>query len=144
VVDSKNPYKNPEYHKWRFNAEWYVPLGKPGGADKNRQFVLKIAAKYGFMGRYNNQLDFSPFERFHLGDAGLTNNYGLLGYDIIAQRGYPVYYSSDPTINPDQSQHQHFLYHIQQVSIGTSVPRYNQPRKYDLWTCIFRSSQWMV
>jgi len=103
VVDSKNPYKNPEYHKWRFNAEWYVPLGKPGGTDKNRQFVLKIAAKYGFMGRYNNQLDFSPFERFQLGDAGLTNNYGLLGYDIIAQRGYPVYNSSDPTINPDQS-----------------------------------------
>ncbi len=31
VVDSKNPYKNPEYHKWRFNSEWYVPIGKPGG-----------------------------------------------------------------------------------------------------------------
>jgi len=74
VVDSKNPYKNPEYHKWRFNAEWYVPLGKPGGTDKNRQFVLKIAAKYGFMGRYNNQLDFSPFERFQLGDAGQIVN----------------------------------------------------------------------
>ncbi|MCW3117572.1 MAG: hypothetical protein JWM28_1654 [Chitinophagaceae bacterium] len=103
LIDSKNPYKNPEYHKWRFNAEWYVPLGKPGGSDKNRQFVLKIAAKYGFMGRYNNKLDFSPFERFQLGDAGLTNNYGLLGYDIIAQRGYPVYNSSDPSINPDQS-----------------------------------------
>ena len=28
--------KDPEYHKWRFNAEWYVPIGKPAGADKNR------------------------------------------------------------------------------------------------------------
>ena len=51
----------------------------------------------------HKKLDFSPFERFQLGDAGLTNNYGLLGYDIIAQRGYPVYENSDPTINPDQS-----------------------------------------
>lgn len=96
-----DPYKNPEYHKWRFTAEWYVPIGRAMGADKNRQFVLKLAAKYGFMGRYNKKLQYSPFERFQLGDAGLTNNYGLLGYDIIAHRGYPVYQSSNPSINPD-------------------------------------------
>lgn len=99
--DPNNPYKNPEYHKWRFTAEWYVPIGRAMGAEKNRQFVLKLAAKYGFMGRYNKKLQFSPFERFQLGDAGLTNNYGLLGYDIIAHRGYPVYQNSNPSINPD-------------------------------------------
>ena len=104
IVTSDNKYKNPEYHKWRFNAEWYVPLGKPMGADKNRQFVLKLAAKYGFMGRYNNELDYSPFERFQVGDAGLTNNFGLLGYDIIAHRGYPVYQNSNPSINPEDQQ----------------------------------------
>jgi len=103
LVNSADPYKNPEYHKWRFNAEWYVPIGRPMGAEKNRQFVLKMAAKYGFMGRYNSKLDYSPFERFQVGDAGLTNNYGLLGYDIIAHRGYPVYQTSDPTVNPDNS-----------------------------------------
>ena len=104
LVDSKNPYKNPEYHKWRFNAEWFVPIGKPMGAEKNRQFVLKMAAKYGFMGRYNRKLDFSPFERFQVGGDGLTNSFGLLGYDIIALRGYPVFDYSDPSVNnPDQS-----------------------------------------
>ena len=41
------------------------------GADKNRQFVLQVAAKYGFMGRYNNRSGISPFERFQVGDAGL-------------------------------------------------------------------------
>lgn len=102
LVYSDDPYKKPEYHKWRFNAEWYVPIGRAMGADKNRQFVMKLAAKYGFMGRYNDKLDYSPFERFQVGDAGLTNNFGLLGYDIIAHRGYPIYQSSDPTINPDQ------------------------------------------
>ena len=82
----RTAYKLPEYHKWRFTSDWYLPIGKAMGADKNRQFVLKASAKYGFMGRYNSTLDFSPFERFQVGDAGLSNNYGLLGYDIISQR----------------------------------------------------------
>ena len=109
LVNDINPYKKPEYHKWRFNAEWYVPIGKAGGEDKTRQLVLKLAAKYGFMGRYNRDLDFSPFERFQVGDAGLTNNFGLLGYDIIAHRGYPVYETSNPAVNPDQQNAQNLF-----------------------------------
>ncbi|MEO6489185.1 MAG: POTRA domain-containing protein [Ferruginibacter sp.] len=96
-----NQYKLPEFHKWRMNAEWYVPIGKARGADKNKQFILKTAAKYGFIGKYNQDLGISPFERFQLGDAGLSNTQALLGYDIIAHRGYPVYSSSNPKINPD-------------------------------------------
>ena len=98
---TENQYKLPEFHKWRFNSEWYVPIGKARGADKNKQFILKIAAKYGFIGRYNQNLGVSPFERFQVGDAGLSNTNALLGYDIIAHRGYPVYSSSNPKINPD-------------------------------------------
>ena len=98
----QNPYELLEYHKWRFNGEWYVPLGKPAGEDRNKQFVLKFAAKYGFLGSYNSDLPISPFERFQVGDAGLSNQFALLGFDIIAQRGYPVYESSNPKINPDQ------------------------------------------
>jgi outer membrane protein insertion porin family len=98
----QNPYELLEYHKWRFNGEWFVPLGKPAGEDRNKQFVLKFAAKYGFVGRYNSELAISPFERFQVGDAGLSNQFALLGFDIIAQRGYPVYESSNPKINPDQ------------------------------------------
>ncbi len=108
-VNSKNPYELPEFHKWRFTGEWYVPIGRPMGADRSKQFVFKAAAKYGFMGRYNSKLDYSPFERFQLGDAGLTNNFGLLGYDIIAHRGYPVYDNSDPTVNPDKSSASQFF-----------------------------------
>jgi outer membrane protein insertion porin family len=81
-----------------------VPIGKGTGENKDHQFVLKIAAKYGFMGRYNKKLDFSPFERFQLGGDGLTNSYGLLGYDIISLRGYPVFDYSNPSVNnADQS-----------------------------------------
>jgi outer membrane protein insertion porin family len=98
---SDNSYKLPEFHKWRMNAEWYVPIGLARGTEKNKQFILKIAAKYGFIGRYNKKLEISPFERFQVGDAGLSNNFALLGYDIIAHRGYPVYDKSNPRINPD-------------------------------------------
>ncbi len=127
LVTSDDPYKNPEYHKWRFNAEWYVPIGKPAGADKNRQFVMKLAAKYGFMGRYNSKLDYSPFERFQVGDAGLTNNYGLLGYDIIAHRGYPVYESSDPSINPDQQQANNYFTIFNKYQLELRYPLVTNP-----------------
>ncbi|HJV18363.1 MAG TPA: POTRA domain-containing protein [Sediminibacterium sp.] len=102
INPADNPYKWIEYHKWRFNGEWFVPLGKPHGEDRNKQFVLRFAAKYGFVGRFNTALKVSPFERFQVGDAGLTNQFALLGFDIIAHRGYPVYETSDPRVNPDQ------------------------------------------
>jgi outer membrane protein insertion porin family len=127
IAKSANPYKTPEYHKWRFNAEWFVPIGKPMGADNNRQFVLKIAAKYGFMGRYTNKLDYSPFERFQVGDAGLTNNYGLLGYDIVAHRGYPVYESSDPTVNPDQQSANKFFIIFNKYTLEMRFPLVTNP-----------------
>jgi outer membrane protein insertion porin family len=101
--DPIQKYTFVEFHKERFNAEWYVPLGRARGEEKNKQFILKAAAKYGFIGRYTNKTDISPFERFQLGDAGLSNSVALLGYDIIAHRGYPVYDNPDPKINPDQS-----------------------------------------
>ncbi|MDB5211181.1 MAG: outer membrane protein assembly factor YaeT precursor [Sediminibacterium sp.] len=104
INPTNNPYNFIEYHKWRFNGEWYVPLGKPHGEDRNKQFVLKASAKYGFLGRFNSDLQISPFERFQVGDAGLSNQFALLGYDIIAHRGYPVYDNSDPKINPDKQQ----------------------------------------
>lgn len=99
--NTTNSYKLPEFHKWRMNAEWYVPIGLAKGEEKNKQFILKVAAKYGFIGRYNKNLAITPFGRFQLGDAGLSNNFALLGYDIIAHRGYPVYETSNPRINPD-------------------------------------------
>jgi outer membrane protein insertion porin family len=122
IATEANPYKLVEYHKWRFNGEWYVPIGKPAGADRNRQFVLKAAVKYGYIGRYNSQLQVSPFERFQLGDAGLSNNFALLGYDIIAHRGYPVYETSDPKINPDQSAASQFFTMFNKYTVEMRYP----------------------
>ncbi|MEP6712118.1 MAG: POTRA domain-containing protein [Ferruginibacter sp.] len=119
---TSNQYKLPEFHKWRFNGEWYVPIGIPKGADKNKQFILKAAAKYGFIGKYNHNLEVSPFERFQLGDAGLSNTTALLGYDIIAQRGYPVYSNSNPKINPDGIQPTEYFTIFNKYSVELRYP----------------------
>jgi len=70
-----------EYHKWRFDAEWYYNIfGK---------FVVMANAKIGYLGAYDNDIGISPFERFELGGDGLSNqNVGITGRDIIALRGY--------------------------------------------------------
>jgi outer membrane protein insertion porin family len=76
-------YEWLEYHKWRFDAEWYTPL-----FDK---FVLKASAKVGIVGSYNRDIGVSPFERFQLGGDGLNNQqFGFAGVDIISMRGYEI------------------------------------------------------
>lgn len=122
---SDNPYKLPEFHKWLFTGEYFVPIGAAKGAEKNRQFILRVAAKYGFIGKYNKDLEISPFERFQLGDAGLSNYYGLLGYDIIAHRGYPIYSSSNPKVNPEN---------VTQTEFFTIYNKYTVELRYPLST----------
>ena len=83
-------YKLIEYHKYRFTAEWYQKIVG--------NLVFKFATKYGFLGYYNPDIGFSPFERFQLGGDGLSQNSFFLGRDIIAQRGYEVYPNENATI----------------------------------------------
>jgi outer membrane protein insertion porin family len=76
-------FKWLEYHKWRFDAEWYTSLAG--------KLVLKTAAKIGLLSYYNSEIGLSPFERFELGGDGLSNQTtGITGKDILALRGYEV------------------------------------------------------
>ena len=126
--DPAERYRLVEYHKWRLNYEWFVPIGKPMGAEKNRQFVLRAAAKFGFLGRYNQNLTISPFERFQVGDAGLQNNFGIIGFDVIAHRGYPVYDNSNPRINnPNQTSANQFFTIFNKYSLEMRYPLSTNP-----------------
>lgn len=122
TVTKEDGYRLPEFHKWNMTAEWFIPIGRALGADKSRQFVIRAAAKYGFMGRYNPKLDFSPFERFQVGDAGLANGNFILGYDIIAHRGYPVYDNSDPKVNPDKQTASQFFTMFNKYTVELRFP----------------------
>jgi outer membrane protein insertion porin family len=79
----KEKFKWIEYHKYRFNADWYQKI--------YGNLVLKVSAKYGFLGYYNNDIGFSPFERFQLGGDGLSGYSFVVGKDIISHRGYEIY-----------------------------------------------------
>ena len=82
-AENAERFKWLEYHKWRFDAEWYTPLGG--------KFVLKSSIKIGMLGFYDSNIGLSPFERFVLGGDGLAGQqFGLLGNDIISLRGYEV------------------------------------------------------
>ena len=72
-----------EYHKWKFDAEWYQPVvGK---------LVFKAAAKIGILGSYSKEIGTPPFERYQLGGDGLNNQqFGFAGVDIISLRGYDI------------------------------------------------------
>ncbi|MFM2146044.1 MAG: hypothetical protein RL732_880, partial [Bacteroidota bacterium] len=126
-TDKQASYNLPEFHKYRVTAEWFVPIGKGFGADRSKQFVVRAAAKYGFMGRYNRKLEFSPFERFQVGDAGLANGNYILGYDIIAHRGYPVYDISDPNVNPDKQNARQFFTIFNKYSLELRFPFTTNP-----------------
>jgi len=80
-LSSQERFKWVEYHKWMFDAQYYVSLAG--------DLVLNARAHMGFIGSYNSELGVGPFERFLVGGNGLAgaNNF-VLGTDIIGLRGY--------------------------------------------------------
>lgn len=88
----KAKYKWIEYHKWMFDAKYYLPL------DRKKKLVLEARAHFGFIGSYSKKYGVGPFERFVLGGAGLAGGFGsfLLAKDIISLRGYDERYVTPP------------------------------------------------
>lgn len=81
-VSSEEKYAWIEYHKWKFNLDWFTPLGF-----KNK-LVFRTHAEFGFLGAWNDQIGLPPFERFYVGGDGLQN-FVIDGREVIGLRGYP-------------------------------------------------------
>ena len=79
---STDRYKWIEYHKWKFSAETYLKVWK--------DLVVMGRAQFGYLGYYNRNWGYSPFEGFRLGGDGMYG-YDTYGSDVIAQRGYENY-----------------------------------------------------
>jgi outer membrane protein insertion porin family len=83
VLSDDEKFRWTEFHKWKFDAQWFNKLAG--------NLVLMARANFGFIGFYNPAKGISPFERFSLGGAGLTGfNFAaqFLGTEIIGLRGY--------------------------------------------------------
>ncbi len=84
---AKDRYKWIEYHKWSFKANFYQKLVG--------NLVLKTRAQFGYLGYYNRNWGYSPFEGFWVGGDGMTG-YANYGTEVISLRGYENY-SLTPT-----------------------------------------------
>lgn len=80
TASDKERYKFTEYHKWKFESQWYQRLAG--------KFVIKAQAQFGFLGSYNQAVGQSAFERFKLGGDGMQGFDFLQGSELIAMRGY--------------------------------------------------------
>lgn len=80
TASDKEFYRWTEYHKWKFDSQWYQSIvGK---------LVFKAQAQFGFLGSYSKVTGVPAFERFKLGGDGMQGYEFLQGSEIIAMRGY--------------------------------------------------------
>ena len=75
-------YKWTEYHKWKISGTVYARLVG--------DLVLMSRAQFGYLGYYNRNLGYSPFEGFLVGGDGMSG-YSTYGSEVIALRGYENY-----------------------------------------------------
>ena len=78
-MDDQEKFKWLEYYKASFLGKWYTTITK--------DLVLMTNAEFGFLGRYNTKIGYSPFERFFVGGDGMAN-FQLDGRTTVALRGY--------------------------------------------------------
>ena len=75
-------YKWIEYHKWKFSGALYTKLVG--------DLVLMTRAQFGYLGYYNRNWGYSPFENFQVGGDGMSG-YVTYGSEIVSLRGYENY-----------------------------------------------------
>jgi len=84
IASDKQRYKFTEYHKWKFESQWFLTVANLG----KKSLVVKAQAQFGFLGTYNSAVGQSAFERFKLGGDGMQGFDFLQGSELIAMRGY--------------------------------------------------------
>lgn len=82
LQSSQDRYKWIEYHKWSFKGAVYTKL--------IGDLVLMARAQFGYLGYYNRNWGYSPFEGFLLGGDGMSG-YNTYGSEVISLRGYENY-----------------------------------------------------
>lgn len=73
-------YRWIEYYKLMIDAKFYQKLFG--------NLVFSARAHLGFINTYTKDKPTGPFDRFQMGGSGLSGNQFIVGYDIIALRGY--------------------------------------------------------
>lgn len=92
---ARDRYKWIEYHKWSLKADFYQKI--------TGNLVLRTRAQFGYLGYYNRNWGYSPFEGFWVGGDGMTG-YSTYGTEVISLRGFANYSLTPKTYSKYNSQ----------------------------------------
>lgn len=79
TLTDQEKYQWLEYYKTTFKSRWYTPIYK--------KMVLMTNTEFGFLGYYNKDIGYSPFEKYNVGGSGMAQ-YRYDGSETIGLRGY--------------------------------------------------------
>ena len=117
--DAPHRYKWIEYHKWHFKSAVYTKLVG--------DLVLKAAANFGYLGYYNRNWGYSPFEGFLVGGDGMSG-YNTYGSDVISLRGYENYSLTDYVKTPYSTSGAYAGYLYDKFTVELRYPVILQPQ----------------
>lgn len=95
TMDENDKYRLVEFHQWKFMGAFYKQIVG--------DLVLMARTKSGFLGKYNSDLEVTPFNRYFMGGDGMTGYSAIDGRQLVGFRGYanesmtPNSYLSQPT-----------------------------------------------
>ena len=95
LQSSRDRYRWIEYHKWSFKGAVYTKLVG--------DLVLMARAQFGYLGYYNRNWGYSPFEGYLVGGDGMSG-YNTYGQEVISLRGYSNYSLTPMTMTQYTSQ----------------------------------------
>ncbi|NVO19655.1 MAG: BamA/TamA family outer membrane protein [Bacteroidetes bacterium] len=95
TMSNEDKYRLVEYHQWKIMGTFYKQLVG--------DLVLMARTKQGFLGKYNKDLEVTPFNRYFMGGDGMSGYSAIDGRQLIGFRGYsnesmtPDAYTNSPT-----------------------------------------------
>jgi outer membrane protein insertion porin family len=113
-LENAEKFKFIEYHKWTFKSAWYTSLVG--------NLVLSAKSEFGYLGFYNREIGYSPFEKFDVGGSGMMG-YNLYGTDIVALRGY-----TDGSLTPQTREERNG--YTQLINNGNVYTKYTMELRY--------------
>lgn len=84
----EDKYRLIEFHQWKMSGAFYQQIVG--------DLVLMARTKMGFLGKYSDQLEVTPFNRYFMGGDGMSGYSAIDGRQLIGFRGY-----TNESLTPD-------------------------------------------
>jgi len=76
----EDKYRLIEFHQWKFSGAFYQQIAG--------DLVIMARAKVAFLGKYNDDIQVTPFNRYFMGGDGMSGYSAIDGRQLVGFRGY--------------------------------------------------------